>query len=199
MAYSKVAYGGHTLIDLTQDTAVEADVASGKYFHKANGERVQGTASGGGGITPSGTIYLDDNGTSDVSAYAYAEVTVPANFPRTVTIGIIDPGTITYHIWYRGADSENNAKNVKWREKVLTTRDDGVAVTTTISLVSDIIDPDDPAETQMRDGFYIITDTDSARVSAVGATYRFDMDNGSQPTLYYTVESNTVTLTFYTN
>ena len=42
---------GTTLIDLTVDTAVASDVASGKYFHLSTGERVQGTASGGGGIT----------------------------------------------------------------------------------------------------------------------------------------------------
>ena len=34
---------GSTLIDLTSDTATESDVLSGKYFHKASGERVQGT------------------------------------------------------------------------------------------------------------------------------------------------------------
>ena len=45
MAISKVTYDGQTLIDLTSDTAVESDVASGKYFHKADGTRVQGTAS----------------------------------------------------------------------------------------------------------------------------------------------------------
>ena len=38
---------GTTLIDLTSDTAVASDVASGKYFHLATGERVQGSASGG--------------------------------------------------------------------------------------------------------------------------------------------------------
>jgi len=48
MGVSKILYDG-VGIDLTQDTAVESDVASGKYFHKANGDRVQGTASGGGG------------------------------------------------------------------------------------------------------------------------------------------------------
>lgn len=37
-----------TLIDLTSDTAVAADVAQGKYFHLATGERVQGTSTGGG-------------------------------------------------------------------------------------------------------------------------------------------------------
>ena len=34
---------GTILIDLTSDTAVAADVATGKYFHLATGERVAGT------------------------------------------------------------------------------------------------------------------------------------------------------------
>jgi len=36
---------GTVLIDLTTDTAVAADVQSGKYFHLATGERVQGTST----------------------------------------------------------------------------------------------------------------------------------------------------------
>lgn len=44
---NKVVYNGTTLIDLTTDTAVASDVAAGKYFHLASGERVAGTASGG--------------------------------------------------------------------------------------------------------------------------------------------------------
>ena len=46
---NKVVVDGVTLIDLTSDTAVAADVAQGKYFHLASGERVAGTASGGSG------------------------------------------------------------------------------------------------------------------------------------------------------
>lgn len=36
---------GTILIDLTTDTAVAADVQTGKYFHLATGERVQGTST----------------------------------------------------------------------------------------------------------------------------------------------------------
>ena len=36
---------GTILIDLTTDTAVAADVQSGKYFHLATGERVQGSST----------------------------------------------------------------------------------------------------------------------------------------------------------
>lgn len=36
---------GTTLIDLTSDTAVAADVQVGKYFHLATGERVQGSST----------------------------------------------------------------------------------------------------------------------------------------------------------
>ena len=42
---NKVIYNGTTLIDLTTDTAVASDVQSGKYFHLATGERVQGTST----------------------------------------------------------------------------------------------------------------------------------------------------------
>ncbi|MBR6390029.1 MAG: hypothetical protein IKS16_01690 [Lachnospiraceae bacterium] len=38
-----VLSSGETLIDVSVDTAVAADVASGKYFHLATGQRVQGS------------------------------------------------------------------------------------------------------------------------------------------------------------
>lgn len=64
---------GTTLIDLSTDTAVASDVAQGKFFHLATGERVQGTA---GGVTPppspisSGVKFLDYDGTA---LYAYSK------------------------------------------------------------------------------------------------------------------------------
>lgn len=45
MEANKVILNGATLIDLTEDTAEESDVASGKTFHKANGEKAVGTAA----------------------------------------------------------------------------------------------------------------------------------------------------------
>lgn len=43
---NKVALaGGTVLIDLTSDTAEQADVAYGKYFHLKSGQRVQGTST----------------------------------------------------------------------------------------------------------------------------------------------------------
>lgn len=75
MAVSKVAYDGHTLIDLTGDTAVAADVLSGKTFHLADGTQAVGVNTGG--ITPSGTINITANGTHDVTSYASANVAVP--------------------------------------------------------------------------------------------------------------------------
>ena len=56
----QVVRGGQTetLIDLTDDTAIASDVAQGKYFHLASGERVVGTEPGGGG----GAVYQEQDG-----------------------------------------------------------------------------------------------------------------------------------------
>ncbi len=43
MAKNKIIYGGNVLIDLTDATAVAADVASGKYFYGKDGVKTEGT------------------------------------------------------------------------------------------------------------------------------------------------------------
>lgn len=76
---NKVVYGQNTLIDLTADTATQADVAQGKYFHLPTGERVQGTASGGGtgSITQDqdGYLVLSPDGGGDGGGLEYEEGT----------------------------------------------------------------------------------------------------------------------------
>lgn len=54
---NKVVKEGTTIIDLTSDTATASDVAQGKWFHLATGERVQGTASDAPKFT---VIWYDD-------------------------------------------------------------------------------------------------------------------------------------------
>lgn len=54
MAVNKVVLGERTLIDLSLDTATEADVAKGKYFHRADGELAIGKHEDSGGGSGSG-------------------------------------------------------------------------------------------------------------------------------------------------
>ena len=84
MAVNKVVCDDTTLIDITDTTAVAADVASGKYFYAANGVKTLGTSSGGGSAqavytgtsTPSsslgsnGDIYILASAGGSLEAYA---------------------------------------------------------------------------------------------------------------------------------
>ena len=45
MAINKVIYGGNTLIDLTDTSAVASDVLSGKYFYGRDGVKTVGTCT----------------------------------------------------------------------------------------------------------------------------------------------------------
>lgn len=63
--------GTATFTEITDTTAVAADVATGKYFYTAAGVRTQGTNSGGGGssnFTLLGTLSLGTISTSSTSA-----------------------------------------------------------------------------------------------------------------------------------
>lgn len=96
---NKVVYNGQTLIDLTQDTALAADVASGKYFHLASGQRVQGTSTldsdtsdanaVAGEILSGKTAYVNgnkitgsmpNNGAADITVSSSSGASIPAGY-----------------------------------------------------------------------------------------------------------------------
>ena len=55
---NKVVLGNETLIDITDTTAVASDVAQGKYFYLASGQKVVGTNPGGGSVTQDAQGYI---------------------------------------------------------------------------------------------------------------------------------------------
>lgn len=59
MNANKIILNDEVLIDLTQDTATEEDVAKGKTFHKADGSVGVGTASGGASCTSGTPIVVE--------------------------------------------------------------------------------------------------------------------------------------------
>lgn len=199
MAYSKVAYGGHTLIDLTGDTAVAADVAQGKTFHMANGEQATGTNTGG--ITPTGTINITANGTHDVTSYAAANVNVPVSitptFPRSCAVTITLDNTLEadetfdLDIIYRDFDASNQ---VVWKHETYSFTDSILTITKTFNLTA--------SDAIARDGIFVaVGDGGSASniTSAVNCTPTFTSDDGTTGTehTFVLIKASTASFNVY--
>lgn len=112
---NKVIFDGDVLIDLTGDTAVAADVASGKYFHLSSGQRVAGSSTknadttdatvsasevlsgqtfyGASGEKQTGT--MTNNGGNNVTVTTKAGTTIPSGYYDGSGTAAIDAASAT--------------------------------------------------------------------------------------------------------
>ena len=99
-----VQSNGTTLIDISDTTAVAADVASGKYFYLASGGKVVGTASG----TPSATQHtilfeFEDSTSASITAYydsTFISDAIRATTPTSYGDKTVQEASLDNYVWY---------------------------------------------------------------------------------------------------
>lgn len=179
---NKVVYGGNTLIDLTSDTAVASDVASGKYFHLKSGERVQGTSTydadtsdataAAAEILNGKTAYVNgvkvtgsmpNNGGTDVTVSSTAGATIPAGYSDGSAKAVIDSASLAALV----ANNIRDGVSILGIEGTMSGSEDvsAQAKTATPSTVQQVITPDSPTYnylTQVTIAAIPYTETDNA-------------------------------------
>ena len=179
---NKVVYGGSTLIDLTSDTAVASDVASGKYFHLKSGERVQGTntfdadtsdaTAAAAEILATKTAYVNgvkvtgsmpNNGGTDVTVSTTAGATIPAGYSDGSAKAVIDSASLAALV----ANNIRDGVSILGIEGTMSGSEDvsAQAKTATPSTVQQVITPDSPTYnylTQVTVAAIPYTETDNA-------------------------------------
>lgn len=113
-----------TAIDISDTTAVAADVAQGKYFYTAEGVKTAGTGSGGTPSATAHTIYFEFSDSTNTTITAYYDdsfisdaitATTPTTYgQKTVTLAQLDGVT-----WYEPSNIPLNTELVDF-SKVLT-------------------------------------------------------------------------------
>lgn len=179
---NKVVYGGNTLIDLTSDTAVASDVASGKYFHLKSGERVQGTntfdadtsdaTAAAAEILATKTAYVNgvkvtgsmpNNGGTDVTVSTTAGATIPAGYSDGSAKAVIDSASLAALV----ANNIRDGVTILGVEGTMSGSEDvhAQAKTATPSTTQQVITPDSPTYnylTQVTVAAIPYTETDNA-------------------------------------
>lgn len=80
-------------INVSDTTAIEADVRSGKYFHKSNGAKVQGSLPNGSAATPATTITSNPAISLTVGGLITASNNKTQDITPTVSAGYVSSGT----------------------------------------------------------------------------------------------------------